>query len=244
VQRRFSAGAISHPNSARVAAGFGISIRKRPGPAEGKFLFEIDEQPLEERLTALGGVPLLVRMLHSLGLPGNVRRQVAIKKRQPGFDEATCVESCVVLPAAGGDCPGGFEALREDPGLAEMLGHEVPSPEAARKFLYQFHDEEAIAQAQQQLPLGRVSAIPAENEPLRGLADVSQELDRELGRCCGQKIATVDLDATIIESSKREAQPTYQGSRGYQPILLRLPRAWRRFSSWRWALKQLPLPAS
>ncbi len=156
-----------------------MSLRKRPSPAEGEFLFEIDEQPLGECLTALGGVPLLVRTLHSLDVPGNVRRQIAITKRQRGFDEATCVESCVVLQAAGGDCPGGFEALREDPGLAEMLGHEVPSPEAARKFLYQFHDEEAICQAQQQLPLGRVSAIAAENEPLRGLADVNQELDRE-----------------------------------------------------------------
>ena len=30
---------------------------------------------------------------------------------------------------------------------------------------------------------------------------------------------TVALDATIIESSKREAQPTYQGGSGYQPML-------------------------
>ena len=49
-----------------------------------------------------------------------------------------------MLHAVGGDCPDDFEALREDPGLAEMLGHEVPSPEAARKFLYPFHDEQAI----------------------------------------------------------------------------------------------------
>jgi len=47
----------------------------------------------------------------------------------------------------------------------------------------------------------------------------TKELVRELGRRCVQKIATVDLDATIIESRKREAQPTYQGSRGDQPML-------------------------
>ena len=34
-----------------------------------------------------------------------------------------------------------------------------------------------------------------------------------------QKIATVDQDATIIESRKREALYTYEGSRGYQPML-------------------------
>ena len=33
-------------------------------------------------------MPLLVGTLRSLNVPGNVRRQVAIKKRQGGFDEA------------------------------------------------------------------------------------------------------------------------------------------------------------
>ncbi len=32
------------------------------------------------------------------------------------------------------------------------------------------------------------------------------------GRCPEQKIATVDVDGTIIESWKREAQRTYEGS--------------------------------
>ena len=197
-----------------------MSVRQRRSPAEGEFLFEIDEQPLEECLTALGGVPLLVRTLRSLDVPGNVRRHIAIKKRRRGFDEATYVESFVVLQAVGGDCPDDFETLREDAGLGEMLGHELPSPEAARKFLYQFHDEQKVVEAQQQLPLGRVSAIPAEGEALRGLAEVNQELVRELGRRSGQKIATIDLDATIIASRKRQAQPRYQGSRGYQPMPL------------------------
>jgi len=34
-----------------------------------------------------------------------------------------------------------------------------------------------------------------------------------------QKIATVDQDATIIESRKREALRAYEGERGYQPML-------------------------
>jgi hypothetical protein len=30
-----------------------------------------------------------------------------------------------------------------------MLGHRIPSPEAARQFLYQFHAEEKIEEAKQ-----------------------------------------------------------------------------------------------
>jgi hypothetical protein len=29
-----------------------------------------------------------------------------------------------------------------------------------------------------------------------------------------QKMATIDLDSTVIESWKQQAQPTYQGGRG------------------------------
>jgi hypothetical protein len=49
---------------------------------------------------------------------------------------------------------------------------------------------------------------------------VNQEVVQELGRRCdSEKIATVDLDATIIESHKREAKLSYQGQPGYQPLL-------------------------
>ncbi len=42
----------------------------------------------------------------------------------------------------------------------------------------------------------------------------------EMGnRCPDQKIATVDQDATIIESRKQEAKATYEGERGYQPMV-------------------------
>lgn len=197
-----------------------MGLKPRKSPAEGEFHFEFDEQPLEETITALGGVPLFVRAVRSLDVPGSVKRHLHVKQRERGFDEATYVESFLVLNAAGGDCVEDFERLQEDPGLAEMLGHEVPSPAAALKFLYRFHDEAAIHQAQQELPVGQVSYIPAENEPLRGLAQVNQDVVQELGRRSpDQKIATVDLDATVIESWKREAKSTYQGGNGYQPML-------------------------
>src|SRR2546430_6808734 len=196
-----------------------MALRKS-SPAAGEFLFEIDAEPLEECLTALGGIPLLVRAARSLDVPGSVERHLRVKQRERGFDEATYVESFLVLNAAGGDCLEDFDQLRADAGLSELLGHAVPSAEAARKFLYQFHDGEKIEQAQQALAAERVSYIPAENRAVQGLAQVNQDVVRELGRrCAEQKIATLDVDATIIESWKREAKPTYEGCTGYQPVL-------------------------
>ena len=58
-------------------------------PAEGEFLFEIDPEPLEERLTGFGGVPLFVRAVRSLDVPRSIQQNLHIKQRQRGLDEAT-----------------------------------------------------------------------------------------------------------------------------------------------------------
>ena len=59
------------------------------------------------------------------------------------------------MNALGGNCLEDFDRLREDAGLKGMLGHELPRPEAPRKFLYQFHDEREMERAQAELPVGK-----------------------------------------------------------------------------------------
>jgi len=201
---------------------FITAMRKDPksSPTELPLLFEIDPQPLEETLTALGGIPLVVQAFRSLGLAQSIREQVRVKERQRGYDEATMVESFVILNAAGGECVDDFERLRQDPGLAEMIGHELPSPSAGRQFLNAFHAEEKIAEAQQRRRPGQIAYIPEETPPLEGLGRVNRDLVQRCGaRLPEQRIATVDQDATIIESRKQQALPTYEGERGYQPML-------------------------
>ena len=193
----------------------------KSSPAESEFLFEIEPEPTPERLTSYGGAAVLIRTLRSLGVPQSVARHIHIKQRQRGYDEATFVESLVLLNGVGGECLDDFEQLRADAGLALMLGHELPSPAAARNFLYEFHDESQIEAAKQQRSLlGAVAYIPGENAALSGLGQVNRDLVQEVGRrCAEQKIATVDQDATLIESRKQEALRGYEGERGYQPML-------------------------
>jgi hypothetical protein len=62
--------------------------------------------------------------------------------------------------------------------------------------------------------------VPAENAVLQGLGCVNVELVRRVAAQGKGIRATLDHDATIQESHKREAQPHYQGGRGYQPAAI------------------------
>ena len=188
----------------------GLTKQQR-SPVEGEFRFDIDETPLEETLTSFGGWPLFLRAARSLGVPASVPRTLLLKQRRRGLEAAAYRESFLALNALGGECLDDFDVLREDLGLASLLGYEPPSPAAARKFLYPFHDEEKIVAAQQQqLELPRAGIIPGESEALAGRAAVHRDVVGEWGRrCADPRIAGVDLEATIIESHQRQAQLTY-----------------------------------
>ncbi|MCW5976942.1 MAG: hypothetical protein KIT09_02640 [Bryobacteraceae bacterium] len=110
--------------------------KARKPPTEQPLLIEIDPEPLPETLTALGGVPLLVQTFRSLGLPVSVRQHVHVRERDRGYDEATMVESFVILKR------GARRVLRRSPAVAGRSGIErtigTDSPGRARQFLYQF----------------------------------------------------------------------------------------------------------
>lgn len=201
-------------------SGVSCGPMKTPDTTPNPLLpFQLDSEPATDTLTAFGGLPLVAQTCRSLGLPQSVARHLQLKQRQRGFNEATLVESFVLLNAAGGDCLEDFRRLAEDPGLPTLLGHAVPLPDTARKFLYAFHRDEAIVTAKAQRPAGQVAFIPEDTAPLQGLAQVNEDLVRAVAaRCPDQRIATIDQDATIHESHKREALAHYEGGRGYQPM--------------------------
>jgi len=50
----------------------------KPSPTESPLLFEVDPQPLEETLTALGGIPLVVQ---AFSFPGAAGQRAATRGR-------------------------------------------------------------------------------------------------------------------------------------------------------------------
>lgn len=194
--------------------------KKELPPLSSTLPFVLSSEPEPALLTALGGLPLVSQTFRTLKLHDSVERHVVVKQRERGFSESEVVESLMLLHAAGGDCVDDLRRLKADEGLEPMLGHAIPSPEMVRPFLERFHSDDAIAAAKAARKPEQIAFIPAETAPLEGLARVNDDLLREIGRRMpDQRIATLDQDATIQESRKKEALPHYEGGRGYQPMV-------------------------
>ena len=181
--------------------------------SQGLLPFYLIQDASKVLLTSFGGLALVMESFRALGLPKSIQKHLPILQREGKYREADYVESSVSVFAAGGDCVDDFEILRQDEGL-KKLGLRVPSPEAVRHFLNVFHEEKLL---QGRLP--HQAFIPGETEWLEGLAAVQRDLIKKASLKEQPWKATIDLDATVIESHKQQAYWTYLDEKGYQPVL-------------------------
>jgi len=173
--------------------------------SQGLVPFQLIEDASKVVLTSFGGLPLVMETFRALGLPQSIQRHLPLFERHGKYREADYIESFVLVFAAGGGWVDDLEMLRGDEGL-KQLGLRVPSPEAARWVLNAFHEGELL---EGRLP--HQAFIPEETEWLEGLHSVQRDLVWK---------ATLDVDALVIESQKREAYWTYLGEKGYQPVIV------------------------
>ncbi len=185
--------------------------------SQGLLPYTIEVVERADTVTGRAGLPLVLETMRALRLDQAIAQHVHVRERQSGYSEAERIEALVLLLAAGGDCLDDIAVLQADGGLGRLLGRRLPSADTLRHFLYAFHDDRLIAQAQAARPAGQVAYIPAENAPLQGLAHVNTALVHRVAAEGQNPTATLDHDATIQESHKREALPHYQGGCGYQP---------------------------
>jgi hypothetical protein len=171
---------------------------------------------LTDQVTPHAGSALLIELMRRSGVVASAERHLPAKRSTKGVRPGELVEAFIVLSALGGECLDDFDTLRRDRGLAGLLGYDLPAASTARQRLDQFHDPETVAGRPEQ-----GSFIPAESAGLAGLRAVVEHSIRTY--CAAVKpgpSATLDVDAHLVEASKQHALRTYQGFRGYQPLLV------------------------
>jgi hypothetical protein len=169
---------------------------------------------LKETSTPWAGASLLVDLFRHLGLDEAANRVLPAKRSSKGLKHSQMVESLVLLSVLGGDCIDDMKRLRDDAGLAGILGYRPPAPETARQWLDGFHDEALMSGR----PL-QGSFIPRESAPVVGL----KELSRRTIWAYVQNLkpgleVTLDVDAQLIETNKANAKYCYDGYKAFQPI--------------------------
>jgi len=191
-------------------------------PLLRKTPFVLDPRPLTEATSAHAGLLSISRAYRSLGVPALVAANLPLRKRQRGFSEAQMIEAITLLQALGGECPEDMSLLAGDACLARGLGYGAPKATAVREFLELFHDPELeklrpAREEQKSFIFPASPAVAALQQVQSGLVRKVAKLYDQQGQA--QRVATVDQDATIIESHKRATLWHYEGGRGYQPMV-------------------------
>jgi hypothetical protein len=174
---------------------------------------EAASRPMD--LTAQAGLTLVSETLLALGSDELAARELCLHARRRGYTSFEKLQWLVLLLAAGGERVEDIRVLGRDAGLCRLLSRRAPSPDALHDFLGAFHDESLMAS---RTPEG--AWIAPESAALEGLHRVQVGLLRR--GVAGERppVATLDLDATIVESRRQEALPHYDGGRGYQPVVV------------------------
>ena len=191
-------------------------------PLLHKTPFVLDPRPLVEATSAHAGLLSLSRVYRSLGLPALIEANLPLRKRQRGFSEGQLIESIILVQTLGGQCPEDMPLLAGDDCLERGLGYAPPKATAVREFLERFHDKELEKRRPKREE--QKSFIFPTSAPVAALQEVQVGLVRRIAKLAekqgqAQHIATIDQDATIIESHKEAAYRHYEKGRGYQPMV-------------------------
>jgi len=184
--------------------------------------FAINPRPLDEYLTAHGGAGLISRTFRGLRLPGTCLANLGeLRKHAKGFECWQMIETMNVGVLLGAERVEDLDRLREDEGIGKLFGYVPPSGRAIRDFLEKFHDAPGYEHAREAAAAqGLLAVIP---EPTKGLLGLGAVLGASARAAANQgspiRSATIDQDATITESGKRSATWTYEGVKGYQPMV-------------------------
>ena len=204
---------------------------------QGVLPFQYQEEKRASGLTGLAGLPTYLDLVHASGLPRIIADRLNLRTSGQGWTDTGMITSLVLLNLAGGDCVEDLNVLEADEGLSRLMlrfrfqgmnrgerreeerrwrkegRRGIASPSAAFRYLGEFHHEEEEKKRQP-----HQAFIPESNAALQGLWECQKDFIGFVQRRHSQETATIDMDATLVETSKEEALFSYKGYKAYQPL--------------------------
>lgn len=165
-------------------------------------IFPFKIETTKERLTAHGGLALMAEFNHGIGLRELTDQYLPGPGSNRGFDPSEIVDTMVLMLQGGGRSLEDLRELRNEEGLMELIGRgEIPGPDTVGDWLRRMGDPKT----------GQLG--------LEGLDRVRDKINGRVLKKEGIKEYTLDADATEIMGEKADALFTYNGNKGYMPML-------------------------
>lgn len=202
---------------------------------QGVLPFQYQAERAGKGLTALSGMGLYLDFLHGTGVAQAADERIGLRKQQ-GYSDGQMLVALLLLNLTGGEAVQGLETLERDEGLMALLRHAetwdprprcqnandgrfrrgrertLPSPSAAFRYL------EALAGTETTPRVKGQAIIPPPSPGLMGLRAVNTHLVSAIQRLRPHQTATLDMDATVVQTGKAEALFCYLGTKAYQPL--------------------------
>ena len=164
------------------------------------FGFKIENT--DENLTAHGGLALLAEYNHGMGLRELSDRHLPGPGSNRGYDASSFVDSLVLMLQAGGRRLEDLQDLRRESPLLKLVGRDlIPDSDTVGDWLRRMGD----------FTTGHAGLV--------GLGAVRDALTHRLLRRAERTEYTLDVDAMQVAGEKQDAHFTYQGVKGYMPLL-------------------------
>jgi hypothetical protein len=165
-------------------------------------IFPFKIKTTKERLAAHGGLALMAEFNHGIGLRELTDQYLAGPGSNRGFDPSEMVDAVVLMLQGGGRSLEDLGELKDEEGLMELIGRdEIPEPDTVGDWLRRMGDPKT----------GQLG--------LEGLDRVRDKINERVLKRDEIKEYTLDADATEIMGEKADALFTYNGNKGYMPML-------------------------
>ena len=206
---------------------------------QGVLPFKYEIEKTDSGMTALAGLPLYLDLAKVTGLIKSIGNHLNIRKKKQGWTDTQIVLAIVMLNIAGGSKVSDLKTLEGDTGFCKILRkvelhglrrkerrylerrwrkekkRTIPSPSAVFRYLADFHDSE---QEQKRNRSNIKAFIPTPTSHLSSLMKVNRDMLLSLQSQNPQSVATLDMDATLIETNKKESLYCYKNYKAYQPF--------------------------
>jgi hypothetical protein len=165
-------------------------------------IFPFKIETTRERLTAHGGLALMAEFNHGIGLRELTDQYLPGPGSNRGFDPSEIVDTVVLMLQGGGRSLEDLRELKNEEGLMKLMGRdEIPEPDTVGDWLRRMGDPKA----------GQLG--------LEGLDRVRDKINERVLKKDGIQEYTLDADAIEIVGEKTDALFTYNGNKGYMPML-------------------------